>query len=113
MNGPTPESGPQKPAEPAPLTAGSTATTITATTPPSAAHPSDESPTWPGRTSRQHSHRIFEDARYRTPGAIRRDRRLYGMPRQPAHRGFRTRKSDIAPGPSGFARIHVDDASPV
>ncbi len=31
---------------PAPLTAGSTATTITATTPPSAAHPSAASPTW-------------------------------------------------------------------
>ena len=49
-NGPTPASGDQKPPAPAPLTAGSTATTITDTTPPSAAHPSAVSPTWPGTT---------------------------------------------------------------
>ena len=38
------------PAEPEPLTACSTATTITDTTPPSAAHPPAASPTWQGTT---------------------------------------------------------------
>ena len=37
--------------EPAPLTASSTATTITATTPPSAGHPPAASPTWQGTTA--------------------------------------------------------------
>ena len=50
-NGPTPDSGNQNAAEPAPLTASSTATTITDTTPPSAAHPPAASPTWPGTTA--------------------------------------------------------------
>ena len=39
MNGPTPGSAPQTPAAHAPLTLGDTATTITDTTPPSAARP--------------------------------------------------------------------------
>ena len=69
-NGPTPASGRQTPAEPEPLTASSTATTITDTTPPSAAHPPAASPTWQGTTASR-------DARLHHAAAIdyRRNRR--------------------------------------
>ena len=51
-NGPTPAPIAQRRHEPGPLTPGSTCTTITGTTPPSADHPSAASTTWWGRTSR-------------------------------------------------------------